>query len=269
MKICDSDPLVSTVRDEFGATLLRTPDGRFQPGSVIAKSVVSATQPRFWGHFVDIAPSFVQPPTLETQLPQVSRASSGSMKISLGLSLLDGLLSGMGSSVPIDNVDAELGFSNAKEMSLQFPAARRRYMHLAQLGAALSDCQLARHGGTELFFEDWALILIDGVLETDQLRVETNAERGAQLASQPIPISANLTATWDRWGRVVFKCHEPVPFAFTAITLEIDKETNNISIVPEFELGTVVAAAPGYAVIPPKRVMLSGPDELLEGLSFE
>ena len=263
MKICNDDPLIQVVRDDFGATPLRVPDSRFRPGAVIANPQTKGRQARFWGNISHVLPEFSEPQIVESPITQVSRVSTGSIGVSLGLKVLDGLLSGMGLAMPIQDIQAEIGLENAKEISLRFPSPRRRFMHLAQVGAGLEKLVLEKHGGTELFYEsDYSLVFVDGVLETRELRVDARTEREISLSAGTAPLSADLTAKWDQHGSITFESTEPVPFAFTAVSLDLDVATGALSIEPKFEMSEAVGSAPGFAPMPPKRILLAQPDEL-------
>ena len=143
LKLCDDDPLVKTMSQVFRANIIRVPEARLQPLSVLA---ARDGRLAYRGKLADLVAGEVVAelvtPAFETgTMADVSGKRSRKISVELGLDILKGFLSGFG--VPAAAGLAEQ-FSGASEVSFSFSQVRRVYIDPARLGRLLAGRTLDR-----------------------------------------------------------------------------------------------------------------------------
>ena len=218
-RLCPDDDLINTLHAVFKTNIVRIPETRIRPLSVIA---VTSEKPHFWGDINELIESNitdVQSLIQESRMADISGKRSRSVNLDLGLQILQGFLSGFG--LPTAAIAAK--FTGAKTVSFSFQGIMRYYISPSQLGRLLLVHALdADHASNNIFFRKEAqLFIIDSIITSKDFSIEemigqTNV--GVQVVSNN---GLDLT----------FQGNSPLTFAFTCLSCELD-EAGRISLKP-------------------------------------
>lgn len=265
ISLCREDPLVSLVHDLFGANIVRVPDARVRPLSVVVQQGGRAF---FRGGLLpllaDSRPLGVQPE--ESTLTDISGRRSRRLTLDLGLHILRGFLHGFG--LPTSNLG--LGFEGATHLSFAFPEARRLALDVGALGWALAGRRLDRgNPAAAIFFEAprYELLLVDSVLTSRQIAVVLSGAKGqrlnvdiAALRQVMAELGGQVGATSDQNIELTLQSDAELTFAFTCVRLFFDAEGTISAMPPDYARRTLSAVelAEAQTVRPsPPRVLLS------------
>jgi hypothetical protein len=257
LKLCDNDPLVSVLHDTFGANIVRVPDGRLRPLSLLlhteGRTVLRGA----------LAPLLVGQPSLQlaetrTPLADVAGRRSRRVALDLGLYLLRGLLRGLGVPVPTGGLAARL--EGATAMTFSLPEVERTSVDLGLLGSALAGRRIeARNPAAAPFFAERAptLLLVDSVLTASASSVEYEQGRNSKLAfdigglQQLLGSVGGSVKLADSPGLGLhFAGQHPATFAFTCVQLRHDDEGRITALPPDMSqrtLGAAESQAPAHA----------------------
>lgn len=225
-KLCSDDPVVSELREIFKANILRIPEERIVPLTILISSKGAV---QFLGHIGTLMTGdmFETPPAdlKESNMATMANRRSRSLDSEIGLQILSGLLAGMdGNSV--SGIAAH--FREVKDFRFHFPIVQRRYVELARIGQLLIGRCFDR---TNLLFKtlldpETTVRLIDSVITATDFEIEASDEGeanlkidvpGLQLALAETKIG--LTANDSK--HLSFRSTRRLTFAFTCVTVVI------------------------------------------------
>lgn len=268
LQLCRADPLVALVYDRFSANMVRVPDTRIRPLSVIASRHGRSS---FRGTLLPLLSDSrvlgILPET--SQLTDVAGRRSRRVTLDLGLHILRGFLKGFG--LPSADVASKLG--DAAYLTFAFPAVRRLAYDVGALGWALAGRQVDRTNPAAAIFFDSPrseLLLIDSVLVSDKLSVVFSNEGGHGLnldvsALQQIFAGAQVNANGGTEAELILSSTQELTFAFTCVRLFLDRDGMITALPPDLQIRTLGegALAPTRIRYSPDRVLLSDRPGLL------
>lgn len=249
ISLCREDPLVSLVHDLFSANIVRVPDARVQPLSVVVhRSGRSFFRGSLLPLLVDARPLGVLPQI--TDLTDISGRRSRRVTLDLGVHILRGFLQGLG----LPHADLTAGLEGAAYLSFAFPAARRLALDINALGWALAGRRIDRgNPAAAILFEEpsYELLLVDSVLTSRQIAVVLSGARGERLNVDLAALRQTLTeiggsvgATSERDIELTLTAEAELTFAFSCVRVTFDDEGAILAIPPDHDTRTLSEAAP-------------------------
>ena len=259
LKLCDDDPLVKTMSQVFRANIIRVPEARLQPLSVLA---ARDGRLAYRGKLADLVAGEVVAelvtPAFETgTMADVSGKRSRKISVELGLDILKGFLSGFG--VPAAAGLAEQ-FSGASEVSFSFSQVRRVYIDPARLGRLLAGRTLDRSNAVVSAFlqeDPWECLIVDSVITSQDFTINVDRQNKQDFKFDVPAIEnllskakANIELFSASTYSLTFKGPEPLAFAFSCQPLILDEKAAIVQMPPELRDASVWQAAavtPGAA----------------------
>jgi hypothetical protein len=268
LRLCNDDPLVTTLRDLFDATPVRVPDRRVKTMTVVASD---GTRSHFLGSL---------PPLLEggadlglsparSNIASLSGRRSRSVEVGLGLQILDGFLAPLGVALP----EISALFKTAKEVAFKFDDVSRRYVEITQLGHALQDRRLNRgNPATSMFFEQrFDLLVLDAVLTSRSFTVELSGKGEAGVAVDPGILSSLVGSPESRAAvsrvnerEIRFDGAHDLTFAFSCVQFFVEPDGRVASLQPGARAAALPFGTGGVVLQTPNRVALTKEPELFD-----
>jgi hypothetical protein len=244
VSLCREDPLVNLVHDLFGANIVRVPDARVQPLSVV---VHRAGRSFFRGSLLplltDAQPLGVQP--VETELTDISGRRSRRVALDLGVHILRGFLKGFG----LPTAELSTTLSGAAYLAFSFPAVRRTALDVNALGWALAGRRIERaNPAAAIFFEEprYELLLIDSVLTSSHITVVLSGAKGQRvnvdvdaLRQIVADMGGRVGATNDNNVELTLESKAELTFAFSCVRLFFDEQGAVTALPPDHERRTL------------------------------
>lgn len=260
--LCREDPLLSLVHELYGANVVRVPDARVRPLTVVVhRGGRSFLRGSLLPLLSDARPLGVLPEL--TELTDISGRRSRRVTLDLGLHILRGFLSGLG----LPHADFTAGLEGAAYLSFAFPAARRLALDVNALGVALAGRRVD-HGNPAaaiLFSEPrYELLLVDGVLTSREIAIVISGAKGqrlnvdlAALRTTVAELGGSVGAATERDIELTLTSAAELTFAFSCVRLTLDDQGAILAIPPDHRTRTL-------SDLGPERVQLSpGPGLLV------
>ncbi len=267
--LCDGDPLVETLTEVFGANIVRIPEERIQPISVLTSYDGKSA---FRGA---LAPMLVGDPSITVpittlQMSDVSGKRSRRVDFDLGLTILEGFLKGFG----IPSAGIGLKLKGASEVSFTFKDVLRAFVDINLLGRVLTGRTVDKKSpAASIFFQDgkYTFLVIDSVITSSDfaISVDKTSDQGFKLdvpaiqnivSEAKLGVSVSTTSGYD----LVFKGSKHLGFAFSCVRLYLDSNGTITAMPPEPEVPALNIALdrlnmPGHHKVhySPDRIMLS------------
>ncbi|WP_129671304.1 hypothetical protein [Candidatus Chloroploca sp. Khr17] len=261
--LCREDPLTGLVHDLFNANIVRIPDARVVPLTVLLHH---HKRTYFRGSLLpmleDARPLGL--PIEESLLTDISGRRSRKVNLDLGLHILRGFLRGFG----LPYADLEAGFAGAAHLTFAFPEARRRAVDPNALGWALTERRIDRQNpaASILFNESgYELLLIDSILISRQISIVLSSARGRRLNVDMSVLRETMTelggsvgANSDSDLELTLQSQAELTFAFTCVRVIFSSEGEIIALPPDPQQRTLSLAEPQ-----PHVVLSHGPGLLI------
>jgi hypothetical protein len=256
-RLCDDDPVVTELRDIFKANIVRIPEERIAPLTVLLSSKDSA---RFIGHIGTLldGPHFTTPleDVKQSDMATLTNRRSRMVEGEVGTQILSGLLAGLGGSFA---PDISVHMKNAKALQFSFPAVRRLYVEIGRIGELLAGRAFDKTNLlTPTLLEPKTTIrLIDSVITSRSFDIEAGDAGGGDLkvnvpALQEALASAKIEVTSKNAGQLTFQSNKRLTFAFTCVNVTATADRR------------IRAIAPSKDKIAPPQLAGSDPDAGLE-----
>lgn len=149
------------------------------------------------------------------QVPDLSGLRSGSLDISVGLSLLSGLISALGGGT----LGLKAGFKNASKVTYAYSGLSGQLISPVGLETGLKEFGLPESGTLLRQWLDDNLYVATGVLYARKISIEATKSNG-QEAGLDVPVIANaasgnvtVKAENESQSKVVFESDRPAPIA--------------------------------------------------------
>lgn len=264
--LCYNDPLVTTLREVFGANIVRVPEERIRPVTVLAShgrttAFRGALAPLLAGG----AP--IDVPVQESRMANVSGRRSVSVQLDLGLQILGGFLKAF--QIPSAGIVAQ--FDGARKVSFQFQDVKRFFVDTGELGQQLGGRVVDRDNPAAgiLFDDDWKFLVVDSVITSSDFAIHVDEATRAGFAVdlpavQRIVSGANAGVHVESAsGReLLFKGDTQLTFAFTCVRLFLSPDGRITAMPPAGDVPALAArprrsaAAEGEGRDAPARVLL-------------
>lgn len=242
LSLCPDDPFVTTLRDLFGANIVRVPEERIKPLEVVAHRNERASLRGSLAPLVMGEPklNFSAANFVTSAMADVSGKRSRKVKLKFGLQVLDGFLQGF--HVPTAGVHAQL--EGAFEVSFSFSNVQRTYVDNNWLGGTLTNRALnPRDPAAAIFFgnDQYALYVIDSIITSSDFSISVDRSAGQNLRLDVPSIQAVITqakvdvkVSTSTGYDLIFQGNKHLSFAFSCVRLSLDEQGTIISMPPEF-----------------------------------
>ncbi len=271
LQLCQTDPLVALIYNLFSANMVRVPDSRIRPLSVIVhRNGHSSFRGSLLPLLSDSRGIGVRPAISE--LTDVAGRRSRRVTLDLGLHILRGFLKGLG--LPSAELASKLG--DADYLSFAFPAVRRAAYDIGALGWALAGRSIDRQNpAAAILFglASYDLLLIDSILTSSQISVILSKEQGQRLNIDTSALSqtfasvgGQVNTSGENEVELTLTSPQDLTFAFTCVRLFLDHEGTITSMPPDNRLRTLGddgAESVAQVRYSPDRVLLSNQPGLL------
>lgn len=238
--LCDDEP-VKTLRNIFGANVVRVPEERIKPVCVVA---ASSGKTSFRGELIhllkgsglDLKPKDY----VSSQMSDLSGSRSRSVNLKLGLEIMDGFLKGFG--IPSAGISTHL--QRATKVSFSFKDVARTYVDINWLGRVLNGKVIDdQNPAANIFINDYyKFLVIDSVIGSSDfsISVEESSEQGFKLnlpaiqtfvAQANAEVSVSSTTGLD----LTFQGNKRLTFAFSCVRLFLEEDGSIASIEPAFK----------------------------------
>lgn len=265
--LSDGDPLVTTLRDVFAANIVRVPEQRIKPLSVVAGY---GKKSAFRGSLAELLvgrPHIGVSPAASS-MASLSGKRSKKIRIDFGLQILSSVLEGF--HIPATGI--ENAFEGATEVSFSFNNVVRQSIDKGELGSALQGHRLdLAHPSAAIFFGDdrWDLLIIDSTITSSDFSIAVDRSSSNEfkinlgLIQQIVDkanVGVSVSVVADRV--LSFKGPEHLTFGFTCVRLFL-KDDGKISLLAEVpqqhQLATTETAGGASRLIhvSPSRVLLN------------
>jgi hypothetical protein len=263
LRLCDNDPLISTLRDVFDCQPISVPDERIVPMTVVASD---GSQSRFRGALASL---LVGTPTLDvlvsiSDMANLTIKRSNGVKIDLGLKILEGFLNGFG--LPSAGIKAK--FVGALAVSFAFKEVRRQYIDVNVLGRRLALRKLNVENPAAAIFGagGFEFLVVDSVIQSRDF-VMTVEKAASGDFSVDIPViqeivqetNVGMSVTSSTKLDVSFNGPKHLTFAFACVRLFVDAG-GAITAMPPADK---VPALKGYLASSRNIVVHYTPDRVL------
>lgn len=235
-KICNDDALVNNLQKVFKANIVRIPEAKMRPLTVLA---ITPEKPHFWGYLDEFTESPLpnyESALQESQMADISGKRTKDVKVEIGLQILDGFLKGF--NLPSAAISSK--FTGAKTVSFSFQEVVRYFISPGKIGGILKGQALDIDNGSNAIFlkKEARLFLIDSVITSKDfsINVEKTNSNDFSLdvpAIQQIIGNANTDVHIESHSGLDLNFHgsTPLAFAFTCIECILDA-AGRISIKP-------------------------------------
>lgn len=225
MALCN-DPAVSYLRS-LNYNVLRHPRADLAPLDVLGRTGGAAER---LGPLDMVWKSSQPKPKPKTvAAANVKAQSTGSLKGSLGVKVLDGLLSGFG----VGSIGGKFSLSGSKGMRFHFEKPLVLVVDLFAIGKYLSEGDLDdRNPAVERYFYDDSaeVFIVTEVLRTNQLTIEFDSASSGSAAADVTALQGLLKPQLDvardktRSAAITIATREPLAFGFKAYAIEYAKD---------------------------------------------
>lgn len=257
--LCKDDPLVGTLSEVFGANIVRVPEERIRPLSVVS---VCDGRSSFRGELAylvkDLSPPDLDPSHLNTsRMTDLSGKRSRKVSADLGLQILDGFLRGFG--VPSAGIQQKL--TGASQVSFSFKNVQRMHADVGWLGHTLSGHAIDKSNAAAAicFGEDGCeFLVIDSVITSSDFSISVDRTEGGDFhldipAIQQIvtQAQAGVRVSSASSRELTFQGDKQLAFAFSCVRLCLDDD-GKIVAMPRTSIPTACSAIPaaGWSTVP-------------------
>jgi hypothetical protein len=241
-RMCSDDPFIAELRDVFKANVLRVPETRMTPLSVLLTRSKAVQYLGDIGSLLEGKAFALAPADLKTsEMAALSTRSSKEIEGELGAQILSGLLAGMGTGAE-PAADVSVHIKSSSSVRFSFPAVQRQYVDIARLAKVLAGRKVDRKNllFAQLIDPKSTLRLVDSVLTASRFQIES-AEKGdrgfkldpvalkKQLANAKIEVEASDAK------HLTFSSVRRLTFAFTCVNVVLANDGAIRSIAPSLD----------------------------------
>ncbi|HET9983362.1 MAG TPA: hypothetical protein VFQ38_07235 [Longimicrobiales bacterium] len=263
--LCTNDPLVTTLRDVFGANIVRVPEERIRPVTVLASH---GRKTAFRGALAPLLAGGgpVDVPVAKSGVANLSGRRSISVQLDLGLKILGGFLKAL--QLPAAGIDAQ--FEGACKVSFQFQDVKRFFVDTGVLGQRLGGRIVDRgNPATSIFFEDdWTFLVVDSVITSSDFAIHVDEATKAGFAID-LPavqqivsgVNAGVQVASASGRDLAFKGDRQLTFAFTCVRLFLNADGRITAMPPADDVPAMAAKSRRFGAA--EHVVRYTPDRIL------
>ena len=241
LKLCKNDKLVSFLRDVFGTNIIRVPEERYRPLTVLAarggKASFRGKLERLFIESYTFPDDFVKP----SQLPNLSGNKTKSIDINLGFKIMDGFLKGLG----IPGASIKNSFSGASKVSFSFEDVKRWYIDTNALGRMIIDKKVnPNNPAASIFFGDdaYPFLILDSIITSRDFTISVEESESSDFSLdinsiKNIVEEAGVSVSVDTISKfdLTFKGNKDLAFAFSLVRFSIEDDGTIKEILTEGE----------------------------------
>jgi len=225
-KLCSDDPVTSQLRDVFKANILRIPEERIAPLTILASTKRAVRFIGYVGSLLDGPPFEIPSADLkESDMATLTNRRSRIVDSEIGLQILSGLLEGLGGGAA---PEVSAHFNNEKTFRFHFPAVQRRYVELARIGQLLAGRSFNHKNlcFKTLVDSKVTVRLIDSVITSTGFEIEAGEEGEASLKIDPLALKkaladAKIEVIMKDGKHLGFRSSRRLTFAFTCLNVSL------------------------------------------------
>jgi hypothetical protein len=251
--LCDGDPIVGTLRDVFHANIIRVPEERLVPLTVLA---AAGTETHFIGALTQLLeqPAPRVPDVTASRMADVTGQRSRSIQVGLGLQILSGFLQGLGAG----SVGLETQFTAVKTVSYSFDNVVRRWVDLAALSHTVAHRRIEKSSPvTASFFgqKPYAFLVLDSTITSSKFTISADSKSDDSFKFDLPGIqsivggtNAEVSVSSTSGLELHFSGPTPLAFAFSCVQFALSAAGDIISMLPNTQVRNVgFYAAFGHA----------------------
>jgi len=237
--LCSKDPYVSYLTEVFGCNIIRVPEERYRPLTVIA---ARGKHLSFRGNVSPIIKNDIAIPQgliANSQMPDLSGRKSRSVKTSFGLKILDGFLKGLG----IPGGSIKNSFQGASMLSFTFQDIKRMWIDINSFGRIIRNhkIDLASPAAAIFFGENpYAFLLLDSVITSSKFTVSVDRADSTDfkfdiegIKNIVGGISASIDVSTTSGFDLTFNGNKQLAFAFSCVRFSLTDDGTIGQILPE------------------------------------
>lgn len=268
--LCEGDPLVKTLSEVFGANIVRVPEERIRPLSVVT---VCNNRLSFHGELAplvkDLSAHERGTPGLSTsRMADLSGKRSWKVNTDLGLAILDGFLRGFG--VPSAGIREQ--FKGATQVCFSFKEVYRTYVDVGWLDGVLAGRAVDKSNPAAAIFlgeSPCELLLIDSVITSSDFSISVDRTRDADFrldvpAIQQIVAQTRAGVQVSSASNVELTFQGERPLAFSCVRLHLDSKGCIVAMPPDLDTPRVFGYPRHKVLYSPDRILLSDKPAPLE-----
>ena len=238
--LCKSDSVVKLLRGVFGSNILRVPEERYEPLTVLAAKSKSASFRGRLEPLVQGDPPFAVSADLivESRVVDLCGSQTRTVKADLGLKILDGFLRGFG--LPGLSLDAHLKVF--RKISFHFQDVYRKWVDINTVGGMLAGRRIKRQNpAAAVFFgkDPYVFLVIDSVIVSRSFGLTVEGGTSGALALD-VPAIAQAAAAVNPKVQVSstsslevsFQGQTRLAFAFSCVRFALDQRGGIGALLP-------------------------------------
>jgi hypothetical protein len=272
LKLCPDDPLVASLREVFGQNVVRVPEERYRPLTVLAGR---DRRLEFRG---ELAPLLTGEPLsvpsgllADSRMANLTGKRSRAVQLSLGLKILEGFLGGFG--VPSASISA--AFAGASEVAFRFDDIVRSWADINAVGALLRGRRVDPANPAARVFlrrKPHAFLVLDSVVTSTDFTISVEKAASADFSLDVPTIEAALgeargaVKVTSRSAReLTFRGDRRLAFAFGCVRIRLGPGGSIEGLEPD-DRSRVSGPGPDRPQSPPgpARILLTGRPALLD-----
>ncbi|MBZ4033906.1 hypothetical protein K6T82_03960 [Flavobacterium sp. 17A] len=228
IKLCSDDKLLKTLRETFSANPITVPEERIKPLVVLSRT----NSTTYLGPINDLIENgeLVKIEIKDSVMANVSGTSSKSVKVNIGLQIMDGFLKGFG----VGSGAIKSSFNDTKQVSFSFQNVHRYYVDVTALTKNLKNRKFdPKDPIVKAFIEEKAKChVITSVITSNNFSMKKEEQNGTNIDFNINAINSSLgsenkiEASSSSKLEISFKGQKQLAFAYTAAILEIDIDGN-------------------------------------------
>jgi len=239
-KMCSDDPFIAELRDVFKANVLRVPETRMTPMSVLLTRSKVVQYLGDIGSLLEGKAFALDPGDLKTSdMAALATRSSKEIEGELGAQILSGLLAGMGTE-PVADVSVHVKSSSS--LRFNFPAVQRQYVDIARLAKLLAGRKVDRKNllFKQLIDPKSTLRLVDSVLTASRFRIESGEKGDRGFTLDPVALkkqlaNAKIEVEASDAKHLTFSSARRLTFAFTCVNVVLGHDGAIRAIAPSLD----------------------------------
>jgi hypothetical protein len=237
--LCSKDPYVDYLTEVFGCNIIRVPEERYRPLTVIAAREKHIS---FRGKVTPIIKGdIVVPQSLiaNSQMPDLSGRKSRSVKTSFGLKILDGFLKGLG----IPGGSIKTCFQGVSMLSFTFQDINRLWIDINSFGRIIRNHKIDMDSpAASIFFGDnpYAFLLLDSVITSSKFTVSVDRAESSDfkfdiegIKNIVGGINASVGVATSSGFDLTFDGTKQLAFAFSCVRFSLTGDGAIGQILPE------------------------------------
>ncbi|MEK8049576.1 hypothetical protein AACH10_04930 [Ideonella sp. DXS22W] len=236
-RLCQNDPVVTELRRTFKTNILRVPESRVLPMTVListkdAVRFVGDIQTLLAGPALEISTNALMQSDMATLVNRRTRSVDGEIAAQILSGMLQGISAGRAPS-------AAAQIKNTKSVHFSFPKVTRQYIEIALLGRLLSGRAIAKDNLLlPVMLDPHSTVrLVDSVITCAELEIEIGGEGSAEVALDMSSLAqelanAKVDCAVKGKGNLVIRSESRLTFAFNCVNLVLRDDGSIRAISP-------------------------------------